>query len=234
MPTEFQAADPEEGEEYLQDVFDSIADNIELIEDNKRVIESVFESFVNKKSYSDVDPLFHSLDAVFSSKLDDEDSQELSEYLVNFAANSRVSNIKNIREEIDEEYEDTIGFLISLNRKYQSELTGVLNHLTQGSQWWSNIDTTPRIRRETVSFEHEITIREEKRVTFHSDMGASTQLAIHFLQNISDAPSLIGGDAISDIRTEQIDRIQELADELEKMKKEYEPETISEENKSEE
>jgi hypothetical protein len=195
-------------EERVEDLLN----HADLINDNYDEIEEVFEDVLNsERAPLKWDDFIGTLHTRLYDHLDEPHSvEDLASALLN-----TVGNWKSDRhEKLKEKDSQLASNLRVLSSKYGLPVTRRAQRINQGQKYWSNIKSSVVIRSNNPVHKHEITIDHDTILEIDSSINGSVILSRHLIQQVAEYPDVIGEDVISSVSRSEVERINDLSEEI--------------------
>lgn len=218
------SADENESQsEVREEDLDILANYSRTIDEEFEQIDYIIEdTFGSDRLHNNYDDYINTMKMHLFDIVDEADELAVTTALINTITQFDRNLYRNLKEK-DEDLADNVK---RLSNKYGLDVQRRIRRVQQGHNYWSNVKSDIRVRSSKPSFHHELIIDNQERLHFDSSASATAILSRHYLEQLVNAPDVLGEDVLSFIQIDEIERINELSDELLDKLEEYEPESM--------
>lgn len=225
----------------LEDEIETVIEYGHFFTGNEDAIRTAFEKTVGSdKNFNNLDKLYEHLGTALFNEFGDDAKDAINEF-INLIPNVAPYEIRVIEERSGE---DLANLIRDIKLEYGLDMNKRASRMHEGRRSLNNITSDAAFRAGNPIFYHEMMIDYEDEVQFNADLSSTITLAIHFVQQVAEAPNQLGEDVLDYVSTEDLDRLEENVEELlemaseedekeESLKDECEKESTEEESKAE-
>lgn len=190
---------------------ETLLQHSDLINNEIKEIEDIFDDVL----YSDRNPMewgdfMGTMRTRFYDRVNDDSLNELVTALLNSVAGWNPER----HDRLKEENEDLAENMRILSSKFGLPVKRRSQRINQGRRYWSNVKSSVTLRSDNPVHRHEITIDHEEVVEIDSSLNGSMILARHLTQQVADYPDVIGEEVISSVDRSEVEKINELSEEI--------------------
>lgn len=202
-----------------EEQIDILTDYAREISQNSERIERVFEdTFNSDETHNNYDDYLSTMELVLTGIVDEGDKQDVTSALVNLVINYD----SELYDEIAESDDGLADLIKKIASEYGLSIQRRIQRINQGHDYWNNVKSELSVRSNYPKFNHELVIDYTYRMTFDSSFNGTALLAQHFLEQIAEAPDVLGEDTLTFVDRDAIEKIQEVSEEILEQMDEFE------------